>query len=94
MTCSLIRVGNSKAVVIPAKILRKLNISEDTDLSLNEESGVITISKAPVPVEKLRFPKVVLSARNEMVESMFADLVTIPQEDIDRDERLAYILNR
>lgn len=94
MTTSLIRVGNSKAVIIPAKLLRKLNIDEDTELTLNEESGAIKIAKSQVSVEKLNFPKVVLSQRNEKVEAIFSHLVTIPQEDIDKDERLAYILQR
>lgn len=94
MESSLIRVGNSRAVIIPAKTLRKLNITDDTKLDLEEKSGTIVISKQPVALENLKFPKVNLSEYNEKVEALFSELITIPQEDIDNDERLAYILSR
>lgn len=94
MTSSLIRVGNSKAVIIPAKLLRKLDINDDTDLSLNEESGVITISKVPVPVDKLHFPKVSLKGESEELRKLRRNRISFTKEEIESDERLAYILSR
>ena len=94
MESSLIKVGNSRAVIIPAKTLRKLNITDDTRLNLEEESGTIVISKQPVALENLQFPKIDIEIYRQKAAALMEDLITIPKEDIENDERLAYILSR
>ncbi len=94
MTLSVIRVGNSKAVIIPAKVLHKLNIQEGTELTCDVEDGAIKLSKAPVALEQLYFPKVELKNRDEEFEKTQRNLISFSKEEIENDERLAYILSR
>lgn len=94
MTLSVIRVGNSKAVIIPAKVLHKLNIQEGTELTCDVEDGAIKLSKAPVALEQLYFPKVQLKEHNEDIEKIQANRISFSKEEIEQDERLAYILSR
>lgn len=94
MTLSVIRVGNSKAVIIPAKVLHKLNIQEGTELTCDVEDGAIKLSKAPVALEELHFPKVQLKEHNDDIEKIQANRISFTKEEIENDERLAYILSR
>ena len=51
MTSTIIRIGNSKGVVIPARVLKSLTISEKDEVEIVECNGGIMIRKAQ-PVEK------------------------------------------
>ena len=92
---TLTRIGNSKAVIIPAKILKSLKITENTILNLSDDNECITISKSgsvrPDPVlPKVKFPELT----GQEIDSFMASLYNVPAEDIANDERLAYILNK
>ena len=92
---TLTRVGNSRAVIIPAKLLKSLGITENTILTLSDDDKRITISKSgsvrPDPV----FPKVMVPEPDEQeIESFIGSLYDVPAEDIANDERLAYILDK
>lgn len=94
-TATLTRVGNSKAVIIPAKILKSLGITENTILTLSDDNGRISISKSgsvrPEPVlPKVRVPE---PDKQEIV-SFMASLYKVPADEIANDERLGYILNK
>ena len=39
MTTKLIRIGNSRGIVIPAKLLKKYGADDNTAVSLEEEDG-------------------------------------------------------
>lgn len=51
MTSTIIRIGNSNGLIIPAKILKSLTISEKDKVEIVECNGGIMIKKAE-PVEK------------------------------------------
>ena len=55
---TLTRVGNSRAVIIPAKILKSLEITENTILTLSDDNERITISKSGAVRPEPIFPKV------------------------------------
>lgn len=89
------RVGNSRAVIIPVKILKSLGITENTILNLSDDNERITISKSgsvrPEPI----LPKVMVPEPDEQeIETFIASLYKVPAEDIVNDERLAHILNK
>lgn len=52
---TLIRIGNSTGVVIPAKILKSLSLSVKDKVSIGEENGRITLRKIPDNTEKTPF---------------------------------------
>ena len=44
MTTKLIRIGNSRGIVIPAKILKKYGADDNSSVSLEEEDGRLYLS--------------------------------------------------
>lgn len=44
MTTKLIRIGNSRGIVIPAKILKKYGVDDNATVSLEEEDGRLYLS--------------------------------------------------
>lgn len=96
MTVSLTTVGNSKAVIIPAKILKRLKITENSVLELvvDEKSGMVSLRKSGVKRDVV-FPKVQIPeiSEGEMQEFMNT-LFRVPEEDMASDERLQYILSK
>lgn len=92
---TLTRIGNSKAVIIPAKILKSLKITENTILNLSDDNECITISRSGSVRAEPIFPKVKLSEpTGQEIDAFMASLYAVPAEDIANDERLAYILNK
>lgn len=95
LTVSLVKVGNSRAIIIPAKVLRKLNVKEDSkfEFSFGDDSTILIRKKDDHP--GLEFPAVELTAvSNEEIRSFREGLVPVTPEEIDNDERLAYILTK
>ena len=43
----ILRIGNSKGVILPASILRELSLSERDDLDISTEGGKIILSPLP-----------------------------------------------
>ncbi len=52
---TLIRIGNSTGVVIPARILKSLSLSVKDKVSIGEENGRITLRKVADNTEKTPF---------------------------------------
>lgn len=49
METSIIRIGNSRGIIIPAPILKKLGVKDNAKVQLEEkEEGVITLRFSPV----------------------------------------------
>ena len=64
MTATIIRIGNSNGVVLPAKIMKALSLSERDSLVIKECDGGIFLKKIDSTV-----PKTVFSALDEWNES-------------------------
>lgn len=64
MTAPLIRIGNSKGLILPANLLKALSISERDELSIAVHNGGILIKKIS-PSEK-KTPFSALDQWNEM----------------------------
>ena len=47
MKATIINIGNSQGVIIPATLLRKLNLSPKSAIDLEIENGAIVIKPAP-----------------------------------------------
>lgn len=92
---SLIRVGNSNAIIIPAKILKQLNVKETTRFEMTlDESSTIHIRKKSSPGDPV-FPKVAVKKMTDESLMAFMDgLATLDPVVIENDERAAYILGR
>jgi len=95
MPVSLIKVGNSNAIIIPSKVLKQMNLKENAkfELSLEEDSSIRIrkISSMSDPVfPKIAVPK--LSARDR--KKFFDSLIVVDPSECYEDERLAYILER
>lgn len=95
MPVSLVKVGNSNAIIIPAKILRQMNIKETTRFELTlDESSTIHIRKMSSPADPV-FPKVsVPQVTDERLMAFMNGLVNIDPAVVENDERAAYILGR
>lgn len=63
MTTTVIKIGNSNGLVIPAKILKRLSISERDILEIKECEGGIVLKKAAA--EPVRTPFSALDEWNE-----------------------------
>jgi len=95
MSVSLVKVGNSKAIIIPSKILKQMSLKDNTKFELTLESdSLIQIRKVSSVLDPV-FPRVELPkvTTNDM-KLFFDDLIFIDSYDRDDDERLAYLLER
>ena len=51
MNVNIIRIGNSNGVILPARILRKLNLKEKDSLEVSEDGNTIRLCKAETNYE-------------------------------------------
>ncbi len=56
MTTKLINIGNSRGIVIPAKLLKKYKVDDNASVSLEEENGRIYIKFSPAEEEPYTGP--------------------------------------
>lgn len=56
MTTKLISIGNSRGIVIPAKLLKKYKVEDNASVSLEEENGRIYIKFSPAEEEPYTGP--------------------------------------
>lgn len=93
MAHTLIQVGNSKALIIPARLLKKRGYDSATEFDILETpDGFRIVRKAPV-LEALAFPRVERPALSARVKGL-RGLVSFTPEELEEDERLKYILSR
>ena len=93
MAHNLIQVGNSSAIIIPARIIKKRNYTAKTEFDIVEVSDGIKLVQKTTPLENLIFPKIARPVISEEIKAI-SGKVKLSQEDIDKDERLQYILSR
>ena len=90
---NLIKVGTSHAFIIPAKTLKRRGYDQQTTFEmLDTEEGILfrpIRSDAPTPLPRLKAAAPVSEALAELVGS-----VTITPEDLENDDRLAYLLSK
>ena len=56
MTTKLINIGNSRGIVIPAKLLKKYKVDDNSSVSLEEENGRIYLKFSPAEEEPYTGP--------------------------------------
>lgn len=93
MAHKLIPVGNSNAIIIPARIIKKNRFTSATEFDIVEVSDGIKLVPKKKGLEDLVFPKVKRSELSK-IKLDFVGSVKLTQEEIDADERLKYILSR
>jgi len=95
MSVSLVKVGNSNAIIIPSKVLKQMSIKDNTKFELTLESdSLIKIRKVSSMLDPV-FPKIELpKVTTKDMKAFFDDLMVIDSTECDEDERLAYILER
>lgn len=93
MAHKLIPVGNSNAIIIPARIIKKHGFTSATEFDIVEVSDGIKLVPKRKGLDDLVFPKVKRPELSEIVLDL-QNSVKISREEIDADERLKYILSR
>ena len=93
MSHKLIQVGNSKALIIPAKIVRRKGYDCNTEFDIIETADGFRIVRVEPSLDALVFPKVSKIIVSKKIEAI-SGLVSFSQEELDSDMRLKYILER
>ena len=93
MAHKLIPVGNSNAIIIPARIIKKHRFTSDTEFDIVEVSDGIKLIPKRRALEDLQFPTV---RRSELsgIHLGFQGVVKFTPEEIEADDRLKHILSR
>ena len=93
MAHKLIPVGNSNAIIIPARIIKKHHFTSTTEFDIVEVSDGIKLVPRPKGLDELQFPKVKRSDLSK-IDLNLGPRISISQEQMEADERLKYILSR
>lgn len=93
MAHTLIQVGNSKALIIPAKIIRAKKYDNKTEFDIIDTNDGFRIVQKHRSLESLEFPKVSAPAISSRVKNLMG-VVKFTPEEVEQDGRLAYILSR
>ncbi len=93
MTHTLVQIGNSKALIIPAKIIRAKKYDCKTEFDIIETNDGFRIVQKHQSLDSLEFPKVSRPAVSRKIKNL-TGAVSFTPEQIEQDERLEYILSR
>lgn len=93
MPHSLIQVGNSNAIVIPARIIKRRGYTTKTEFDIVETNDGIKLVHKLQPLDSLEFPRFTRPAISDKVQSL-SGVVKLSEEEIEKDEKLQYILSR
>lgn len=93
MAHTLIQIGNSKALIIPAKIIRKKSYDSKTEFNIIETNDGFRIVEKHPSLESLDFPKASKPAMSATLKRI-SGIAKFTQEEIDQDDKLKYILSR
>ncbi len=93
MAHTLVQIGNSKALIIPAKIIKAKKYDSKTEFDIIETNDGFRIIRKHRSLDSLEFPKVSRPAISQKVRNLMGAVKFTPAE-LDQDERLSYILSR
>lgn len=93
MPHTLIQIGNSKALIIPAKIIKKRKYDSKTEFDIIETNDGFRIVQKNAGLEALTFPKASEPIITDKIKSL-KGIARFTEEEIEQDERLKYILSR
>lgn len=93
MAHTLIQVGNSNAIIIPARIIKKRKYTTQTEFDIIETSDGIKLVHRQQPLESLGFPKLQRPEISDEVKAV-SGVVRFSEKELAEDERLKYILSR
>lgn len=93
MSQKMIQVGNSKALIIPSRIIKKWQYDGKTEFDIvDTPEGILFVRKRPM-LEELVFPKLTKPEISAEVTGLNG-VVSFTPEELEKDERLQYILSR
>ena len=92
MAHKLIPVGNSNAIIIPARIIKKHRFTSATEFDIIEVSDGIKLIPKLRTLDELNFPT---AKRSDLsgIELNLKGSVKFSQEELEADDRLKYILS-
>ena len=93
MPHKLIPVGNSNAIIIPAKIIKKHQFTAATEFDIIEVSDGIKLVPKTQTLDELTFPRAPRPALSDRVRGLLG-AVHFSAEELAHDERLRDILSR
>lgn len=93
MSHTLVQIGNSKALIIPARIIKRRNYDNKTEFDIIETNDGFRIVQKKSGIESLEFPKVAKPSISEKIKSL-KNVARFTDDEIEQDERLKYILSR
>lgn len=93
MAHKFIQVGNSKALIIPARMVRKKGYDAHTEFDIIETADGFKVVQIMPSLEALVFPKTEKPAVSAKVKGL-SGVVSFTPEEVRADERLKYILER
>ena len=93
MAHRFIQVGNSKALIIPAKIVKKRGYDLNTEFDIIETTDGFKIVQKAANLDSLVFPQVARPKISDKIKEL-TGVVHFEQEELEADERLKYILER
>ena len=93
MSQNLIKVGNSNAIIIPARIIKKRGYTSLTEFDIIEVNDGIKLVHKTRKLEDLQFPRIARPVLSDKIKGLTRAVKFTPQQ-IENDERLKYILSR
>ena len=93
MSRTLIQIGNSKALIIPARIIKRRNYDSKTEFDIIETNDGFRIVQKETGIESLEFPHVAKPSIPEKIRNL-RNAANLTDDEIEQDERLKYILSR
>lgn len=93
MPHTLVQIGNSKALIIPAKIIKAKKYDCKTEFDIIETNDGFRIVRRYPSLESLEFPKLSRPSISRKVKNI-TGVVKFTPEQLAGDERLEYILSR
>lgn len=101
MAYTFVQIGNSKALIIPAKIIRAKKYDNKTEFDIIETNDGFRIVQKRHSLDSLTFPKLdsltfPKTARPVISQKIkgITGVVNFTAEQLKQDERLKYILSR
>lgn len=93
MSHTLIQIGNSKALIIPARIVKRRKYDSKTEFDIIETAEGLRIVSKPQTLESLEFPKAQKPEISSKIRTL-RNTVQLSADELEQDDRLKYILSR